>query len=433
MAESYEFPKDKRSGQLKKFTDADLKKLPESELRNIIDSREGEESDRVRYISAWIDKHFRNNVDRIVGAKMPIIDSILSYGIEGNNILIYIDRFLSKTKEKLFGDYLLLVEEILSSGIADIDTDWLYDDWLYNESEKNNIYKLKSILFVADNRNVRYYDLRNTSGKPLTVSDILGKSSEEMLKVIDESQKRNFDYTDETFETYGDGHKEDSETIFSYYSKLIKKLYPEESQNLIEILNRIEKSEKEKTNFLQSDIDSKRIKEELYNYLSIYNNKKSNKEASADTIGSWLNSNNIQTIDVYNEFKSDISNFVSKNKASRYKEYLLRILETKNLRDKFLSYKIKDNTRESVVSAIISFLDSFNEVVKKKNLQDRNSYIASKSSEPNQLLKDVEDLLIQTLKLPRPEVQKYIFQVYTPGMTEDEIIRSVLQNYGKVL
>ena len=150
--------------ELKRFTDQELKDLSEDELKEIIQSGEGQESDRRRYINAWIEKHYRANIRRITDATTPIISTIGLHGIDDNQVVEYVDKFLQSTQGNLSGDYVNIVGSLMNNNKIKASDDWLYEPWLYNETTKNNVYKLKALAFVSDRSNVKRYGLEDESG-----------------------------------------------------------------------------------------------------------------------------------------------------------------------------------------------------------------------------------------------------------------------------
>lgn len=139
------------------------------------------------------------------------------------------------------------------------------------------------------------------------------------------------------------------------------------------------------------------------------------------TIGDWLNNKGYSEIDIYKVFYPFIQKIVKDaKKLERYEKYLRELLNNSKFLNYFMKRSIKSNSEEDVITAVLSFLESFDTVVEEK-VKDKDS---------DKILQTVLDAM-ETLHLPRAETIRYFNDVYKPGMSAEEVIQLILKTHGK--
>ena len=181
--------------QVEKYSNSDLQNMSEDELKELIQSGIGTDSERQKYISLWVKKHYQRYMKRIPDSISVIEQSIYSNGVDNNKLIVYLDSFLSKTNYNMMSDYLILIDNMINVYNLDVTSKWLYEPWLYDESVQNNVYKLRAILFVMDSNNVKKFQIKSETGKYITLEDLLGKTASEMLSMLDNLSKSVNNYT----------------------------------------------------------------------------------------------------------------------------------------------------------------------------------------------------------------------------------------------
>lgn len=429
-----------KSQKLKVFSDQELDRMSEDELRKIVDSGEGSTSDRQRYIEAWLKAHYRANYNDVRDGITTLTYSIASNGIENNPLVTYTDNFIQNTDATLDNDYLILVGQLIGNGTIDGNEEWLYEPWMYNEPVKENVYKLKALAFVSEPRNVRKFGLRKEDGSPLTIDDLKGKTSKEMLQLIDDSQTSGFE-GEMTFKELADTYRSTGDNEFEYFKQVIDKLNPENADQLKSTLDLIYKDSSSRRDLLYSDTTRDTFEKDLVKYIQefIRTGQRSIPSAQSQTRGAtqsanytvkdWLAENNMSPIDLYSQFSRELSTKVSRGRVSKYREYLTKILDSQKLLNQLLRYKVQDDTKESMLNSLVSFLNSFNEIVKKQNRIKKAEADLKTKDETRQLMQDVVDAL-RGMQLTRDESESLFKEVYRPGMTDEEIIREILRLHG---
>ena len=425
--------------ELKRFTDQELKDLSEDELKEIIQSGEGQESDRRRYINAWIEKHYGANERRIIDATTPIISTIGLHGIDDNQVVEYVDKFLQNTQGNLSGDYVNIVGSLMNNKKLKASDDWLYEPWLYNETEKNNVYKLKALAFVSDRNNVKRYGLEDESGNPLTIDSLKGKTADQMLDTIEKAQTKNFDDEDTTFYDVAQDNKSGAQNEFDYFRDVLKKANPTNVDKLLQVLDYISKDNTAKREFLYSDSSNNTIQKDLVRYLQNYSSRNSRALTRSSnqgtgrnisgsyTVNDWLKEHNLAPIDIYAHFSKDLGTKVSRGKVSKYREYLTLILNNRTQLSNLLKYPVADDTQESMLNSIVSYLNSFNEIVKKQNRVKKADADLKNKPEVKQLMDDVVDALVTNLQLTRADAITRFKQHYRPGMDEEQLLSEIVR------
>lgn len=425
--------------ELKRFTDQELKDLSEDELKEIIQSGEGQESDKRRYINAWMGKHYGANERRITDATTPIISTIGLHGIDDNQVVEYVDKFLQSTDGNLSGDYVNIVGSLMNNNKIKASDDWLYEPWLYNETTKNNVYKLKALAFVSDRSNVKRYGLEDESGNPLTIDSLKGKTADQMLDTIEKAQTKNFDDEDTTFYDVAQDNKSGAQNEFDYFRYVLKKVNPTNVDKLLQVLDYISKDNTAKRDFLYSDSSNNTIQKDLVRYLQNYSSKNSRaltrnsnqgtgrNISGSYTVNDWLKEHNLAPIDIYAQFSKDLGTKVSRGKVSKYREYLTLILNNTTQLSNLLKYPVADDTQESMLNSIVSYLNSFNEIVKKQNRVKKADADLKNKPEVKQLMDDVVDALVTNLQLTRADAITRFKQHYRPGMDEEQLLSEIVR------
>ena len=425
--------------ELKRFTDQELKDLSEDKLKEIIQSGEGQESDRRRYINAWIEKHYGANIRRITDATTPIISTIGLHGIDDNQVVEYVDKFLQSTQGNLSGDYVNIVGSLMNNNKIKASDDWLYEPWLYNETTKNNVYKLKALAFVSDRSNVKRYGLEDESGNSLTIDSLKGKTADQMLDTIEKAQTKNFDDEDTTFHDVAQDNKSGAQNEFDYFRDVLKKANPTNVDKLLQVLDYISKDNTAKRDFLYSDSSNNTIQKDLVRYLQNYSSRNSRaltrnsnqgtgrNISGSYTIDDWLKEHNLAPIDIYAQFSKDLGTKVSRGKVSKYREYLTLILNNRTQLSNLLKYPVADDTHESMLNSIVSYLNSFNEIVKKQNRIKKAEADLKNKPEVKQLMDDVVDALVTNLQLTRADAITRFKQHYRPGMDEEQLLSEIVR------
>ena len=425
--------------ELKRFTDQELKDLSEDKLKEIIQSGEGQESDRRRYINAWIEKHYGANIRRITDATTPIISTIGLHGIDDNQVVEYVDKFLQSTQGNLSGDYVNIVGSLMNNNKIKASDDWLYEPWLYNETTKNNVYKLKALAFVSDRSNVKRYGLEDESGNLLTIDSLKGKTADQMLDTIEKAQTKNFDDEDTTFYDVAQNNKSGAQNEFDYFRDVLKKANPTNVDKLLQVLDYISKDNTAKRDFLYSDSSNNTIQKDLVRYLQNYSSRNSRaltrnsnqgtgrNISGSYTIDDWLKEHNLAPIDIYAQFSKDLGTKVSRGKVSKYREYLTLILNNRTQLSNLLKYPVADDTHESMLNSIVSYLNSFNEIVKKQNRIKKAEADLKNKPEVKQLMDDVVDALVTNLQLTRADAITRFKQYYRPGMDEEQLLSEIVR------
>lgn len=425
--------------ELKRFTDQELKDLSENELKEIIQSGEGQESDRRRYINAWIEKHYGANIRRITDATTPIISTIGLHGIDDNQVVEYVDKFLQSTQGNLSGDYVNIVGSLMNNNKIKASDDWLYEPWLYNETTKNNVYKLKALAFVSDRSNVKRYGLEDESGNPLTIDSLKGKAADQMLDTIEKAQTKNLNDEDTTFYDVAQDNKSGAQNEFDYFRDVLKKANPTNVDKLLQVLDYISKDNTAKRDFLYSDSSNNTIQKDLVRYLQHYSSRNSRALArnsnqgtgrnisGSYTVNDWLKEHNLAPIDIYAQFSKDLGTKVSRGKVSKYREYLTLILNNRTQLSNLLKYSVADDTHESMLNSIVSYLNSFHEIVKKQNRIKKAEADLKNKPEVKQLMDDVVDALVTNLQLTRADAITRFKQHYRPGMDEEQLLSEIVR------
>lgn len=425
--------------ELKRFTGQELKDLSEDELKGIIQSGEGYDSDRRRYINAWMKKHYGANERRIADATTPIISTIGLHGIDDNQVVEYVDKFLQSTQGNLSGDYVNIVGSLMNNNKIKASDDWLYEPWLYNETTKNNVYKLKALAFVSDRKNVKRYGLEDESGNPLTIDSLKGKTADQMLDIIEKAQTKNFDDEDTTFHDVAQDNKSGAQNEFDYFRDVLKKANPTNVDKLLQVLDYISKDNTAKRDFLYSDSSNNTIQKDLVRYLQNYSSRNSRaltrnsnqgtgrNISGSYTVNDWLKEHNLAPIDIYAQFSKDLGTKVSKGKVSKYREYLTLILNSRTQLSNLLKYPVADDTQESMLNSIVSYLNSFNEIVKKQNRVRKADADLKNKPEVKQLMDDVVDALVTNLQLTRADAITRFKQHYRPGMDEEQLLSEIVR------
>lgn len=127
--------------------------------------------------------------DNLENAYYPLSQSLLEFGTDiKDNDYLYIINMLPdeavKTQDSAY--YLVLYNLVKSKQLKDTDS-WLFEPSLYNESSKDNLYKVKVLAFIKDKHNLRKFGnaanmninkMKDKAGNYLTASqmkDVLSK------------------------------------------------------------------------------------------------------------------------------------------------------------------------------------------------------------------------------------------------------------------
>lgn len=419
------------------------KNFSEEELKSAIQDRNVSDRDKERYIEAWIDKHYEADRHRIMGLSGVLISSIGENGIDDNPTIQYIDKFLASpelTKYTIDSDYVSLINSLVANNVVEPETDWLYEPWLYNESEQDNIHKLKAIAFVSNKDNVKRYGLENTNGEPLSINDLKGKPAQEMLDILDASQTRNFEDEDTTFVDIARDNRSGGQDLMSYFSSIIDKMNIDNKDDLKKTLELISKDDTAKKNFLYTDTSEATFQKDLVTYLQDYikGNRRNLKTKSNNavakngvednvTLNDWMKSKGLNSVTLYGYFDKLVRQNVSKYKASNYTEYLRQIVDSTKWLNRLLKSNLKENSDEAALEVVISFLNSFNEMVKKLNRNKKAESDLKNKPEVKQLMNDVVDMLVTNLQLTRPEALTKFKQNYTPGISEEDLVNAIIR------
>ena len=97
--------------------------------------------------------------DNLENAYYPLSQSLLEFGTDiKDNDYLYIINMLPdeavKTQDSAY--YLVLYNLVKSKQLKDTDK-WLFEPSLYNESSKDNLYKVKVLAFIKDKHNLRKF------------------------------------------------------------------------------------------------------------------------------------------------------------------------------------------------------------------------------------------------------------------------------------
>ena len=354
-------------------------------------------------------------------------------------VVEYVDKFLQNTQGNLSGDYVNIVGSLMNNKKLKASDDWLYEPWLYNETTKNNVYKLKALAFVSDRSNVKRYGLEDESGNPLTIDSLKGKTADQMLDTIEKAQTKNIDDEDTTFYDVAQDNKSGAQNEFDYFRDVLKKANPTNVDKLLQVLDYISKDNTAKRDFLYSDSSNNTIQKDLVRYLQNYSSRNSRaltrnsnqgtgrNISGSYTVNDWLKEHNLAPIDIYSQFSKDLGTKVSRGKVSKYREYLTLILNNRTQLSNLLKYPVVDDTQESMLNSIVSYLNSFNEIVKKQNKIKKAEADLKNKPEVKQFMDDVVDALVTNLQLTRPDAITRFKQHYRPGMDEEQLLSEIVR------
>lgn len=430
------------------LTDNELNKLTLAELQDLIDSDVGTTADRSRYIDRWLDLRYSTQaVDgRLQDAKPALINSILEKGIDNNPVLQYVDKFFVSNSYPLDNDYVQLARQLIDNGDLNVNDSRLYADSLYNESVKNNLYKMKAFAFVSDPANVRKWGLYkngNPDDGPLTVDDISGKSAAEVKSIVDSSQTAGGE--ENTFQevAYDQGYNQ--RNSLSYFRSVIDKSdkTDEEKSQYKQVLDVIAKDSSAWSRFNNSDASLSTIQNDLFKYLDNYrngnirtlNNRHTTRTTSSAeeglTIKDYLAENNLQVVDLYAKFGRRLAEKFPRGTVSKRRALFAEVLNSTKRLKQLLNYPVDATTDDSALESIYRFLTSLNKEVIRLNRTKKAEADLKNKEETRTLLNDVVDAMVDNFNFSKPEVESYFKQVYRPGMSDEEAIRAILNLHNE--
>ena len=260
-----------------------------------------------------------------------------------------------------------------------------------------------------------------------------------MLDTIEKAQTKNFDDEDTTFHDVAQDNKSGAQNEFDYFRDVLKKANPTNVDKLLQVLDYISKDNTAKRDFLYSDSSTNTIQKDLVRYLQNYSSRNSRaltrnsnqgtgrNISGSYTIDDWLKEHNLAPIDIYAQFSKGLGTKVSRGKVSKYREYLTLILNNRTQLSNLLKYPVADDTHESMLNSIVSYLNSFNEIVKKQNRIKKAEADLKNKPEVKQLMDDVVDALVTNLQLTRADAITRFKQHYRPGMDEEQLLSEIVR------
>lgn len=200
--------------------------------------------------------------DNLENAYYPLSQSLLEFGTDiKDNDYLYIINMLPdeavKTQDSAY--YLVLYNLVKSKQLKDTDR-WLFEPSLYNESSKDNLYKVKVLAFIKDKHNLRKFGnaadmninkMKDQAGNYLTAS--------QMKDVLSKWQSKSGDDDDYTLLDFVEASGKTKKQAYQFLRDVVKQ-------------SSLTNSQKEKLNARISDIFRDGNPNDLL-YTEIDNNK----------------------------------------------------------------------------------------------------------------------------------------------------------------
>lgn len=194
--------------------------------------------ERDRLIDKAIEITFTGNAKNQVEPIIPKLKaSIVRYGLNNNPIWDYAKNFVEKINNssfKLDNSYIDFINEAEEQNLIKISDPDLYQSWMYNEDASENLYKIKTIVFLKNPNNVKNWGLykidENGKEVPIELKDIQSKTAQEIRVFLDQNQHGT---GREDSITIGDILKQNNIKIddFKKIIDFIKPLYSKEGKN----------------------------------------------------------------------------------------------------------------------------------------------------------------------------------------------------------
>ena len=222
------------------YKQSDLDKLSTEEIVNQIDTKEGYTENNKQLIDEYIDR-LAEEVGDTAGvsqeAKSVIGESISTLGLNDNPFLTFTKNYMKSGAPQLTGEmastvYTMWANDKLPENVIENQNSYLYDEKVYSGDDNENLYKLKSLVFVDNPNNTKKYGLYrkdingNRTNNLIGTQDIIGMSARDIEKFLNNSQSRNRDGTNaKSFGDYIGKNNLTPQTAYSHFYNLLKQRY----------------------------------------------------------------------------------------------------------------------------------------------------------------------------------------------------------------
>ena len=363
------------------YKQSELDSLSTDEILNKIQPKEGYTGNNAILIDEYISRLEEETGDTAgisEEAKSVVGESISTLGVNDNPMLTFIKNYMKSGAPQLDGDmasmvYSLWANDKISDSVIENQNSYLYDEKVYNGDENENMYKLKSMVFVDDPRNTQKFGLYrkgvdgNRTDDLIDTSDIINLSARDIEKFLNNIQTRNKGDDINSIGAYLAKNNLTAQTAYSTLYSLLKQKYSgsalmARAQSLKQILS---------TPQLANDFKQYQLKDtsdnSIINALNSYivNYRKShvgslgtskNKEVA---MGDYLAKNNLTVQTAYPALYNLLKQKYNGSALSARAQSLKQILSTPQLANDFRQYRLHDTSDNSVVDALNSYLMNY--------------------------------------------------------------------------
>lgn len=121
------------------------------------------------------------NFSRLEPAESAIMNSFISYGFdEIDNKLI---TFLEKARNIPLDDiYVNTINNLVNNNTINVNTDWLYDNQVYDGSPSDIDYKIKTLAYLSDKNNLKKFGAEDNPD--LSIDNIKTKTTKEIKQIL---------------------------------------------------------------------------------------------------------------------------------------------------------------------------------------------------------------------------------------------------------
>lgn len=424
--------------ETRSVTDSELVSMSEQDVSDLINSGLGNTQDKRRYITSWIDKHFKGKVPE--SESDALILSIVENGLDDNQTVEYVDNYLKNVSAPIDNDYIQLANQLITQYKFNVNDNKLYSDSLYNESVADNNYKIKALAFVSDGRNIRKWGLYKEDGTPISSEDIIGKSRKEVEDLLDSAQSKDGSGDDVTFYSLAMDAGYNRNNVKKFLTDLIDKstsISNDEKQKYKDKVEAVSKNPSQWSKLLYTETEEDKAAKNLIDYLQDKNEVTARpnqqiKPTGKLTVKSYLEENGLSHLDLFKKFSPRLNEVFTRSTLAKRRDLFSSILESKKWLPELLKYPISDNTEDAVLRAIANFIESVNALVVRHNRRRKAESDLEHNPETKRLLRDVTDAL-RSLDMPKDLISDYFKEVYRPGLTDEDIVSEILRLHGSSL
>lgn len=223
----------------KGYNKRDLDSMSDEDLINNIEEGEGYSGNNAILIDAYLDRLTEKLGKKPLNTQLKTIfgNTIATLGTDSNIMLTFLENYLSRVSENLTPEfantvYSLWADDKLKDDDLSNETSFIYDNRLYNGTDEENLYKLKSLIFINEPKNIKNFGLYKkdnngrTTNQPITENDLMPLSAQEIEQFLNASQTKN--KNDDTSTVFGQYMKDNNITpqiAYNYFYNILKQKY----------------------------------------------------------------------------------------------------------------------------------------------------------------------------------------------------------------